>query len=532
VGDGYAGLAEELRLLRTDGITDFTCAVTVTGERASGPAGMIFSIEGMVTNAGRQDWHRSIDGEERIRVGARLRRPGDGRIIKEFRGVIHGGDMLPAGESCRYSLDLDSTGLGPGVYTLTVDLVFEHLFWFGERWGKPAAFTLDLRSPGDHVTRSVVNGRSYVAQFKHLLHELRTCEILALPPGAETVVSAGCSDRSFFDWFEGQYPGIRSHIGVEYYRPRPDDLPPHITWVRNTVSDLHDIADACADLYFSGQNIEHLWPEEVTGSLLEAHRVLKRGGLAVIDSPNRAVTRRYGWSHWGHTVEYTVPEIIELIELAGFERPVVRGIWTCVDPADDTTLPLEHLKPAPRWPFLRRVAVARAHPESSFIWWAEARKQDRRPDAAALDRRVREIFAQAWPERIDRLTSEVGVITGEGSQRTAAAPAGSAGVLLTGPQMPLRAGNYEVTFHLSRQTGEIGGEAVLAFCDIAGAATETAGSLIARCDVTGAMAGAGDYVPIRLRFTLDETRFSLRFRVVTRGVVGLSTRMHLDLRSV
>jgi hypothetical protein len=69
------------------------------------------------------------------------------------------------------------------------------------------------------------------------------------------------------------------------------------------------------DLVFSGQNVEHLWPDQMVAFFCESNRVPKNGGLLVIDSPNREFTELYRWSMGEHTVELTPREAVRVLAL-------------------------------------------------------------------------------------------------------------------------------------------------------------------------------------------------------------------------
>jgi len=53
-----------------------------------------------------------------------------------------------------------------------------------------------------------------------------------------------------------------------------------------TADRFEGVEDDSVDLVFAGQTTEHLWAHELTGFLLQAHRVLHVDGLLVMDSPN------------------------------------------------------------------------------------------------------------------------------------------------------------------------------------------------------------------------------------------------------
>jgi hypothetical protein len=350
--------------------------------------------------------------------------------------------------------------------------------------------------------------------FNLLLHELRSHELRAMPPCAQTVLSAGCSGRWYFDWISVNYGPIRRHIGLEYYTPKPDDLPPEVEWIANTVGDMAGVADGEVDLLFSGQNIEHLWPEEVAGFLLEAHRVLRPGGTLVVESPNRKVTAAQGWSHPEHVVEFTPAEIRDLLRLAGFEASDVRGLWLCFDARTGSVLPFDEIKADGAWPCLRRVAYGRSNPDDSFAWWAEATRTDRVPDARALRQAVMDIYRVAWPERITRLKSMVGEPGTLNERASVVARRRSEGALILGPYMPLRPGAYRFRFALAIDGDGLSGNTKIGRCEVL---LSNGDRVAVAKQLTAAEFGATGPSNVALEFRLDRLEFGVQFRLITTG---------------
>ena len=99
------------------------------------------------------------------------------------------------------------------------------------------------------------------------------------------------------------------------------------------------VGTGSVDLVFSGQNIEHLWPEQTVAFLVESNRVLHDDGLLVVDSPNRAITEAYQWSMAEHTVELEPSEAVTVLGLAGFAVERMKGLWLCRE--DGRLLPLD-----------------------------------------------------------------------------------------------------------------------------------------------------------------------------------------------
>lgn len=352
-----------------------------------------------------------------------------------------------------------------------------------------------------------------------LLHQSRGAFLRAMPPGAQRLLSAGCAGLWYFEWIEQTYGRVPEHLGIEYYSPRPEGLPDNVTWIANTASDMSDVPDASCDLVFSGQNLEHLWPEEVAGFVLEAARVLKPGGHLVMDSPNRHVTRLLNWSHSEHTIELTETEAQELARLAGFDVTVTRGIWLCRDSRSGEVLPFDPNAPHPGWSVPERLIAAHDRPEDSFIWWVEAVRSDRAPDAPAVRALMSDLFRQHWPERVQRLLAAPGhAVEADAEGEWVTAAPGSQGAVLYGPYMPLRAGRYRVSWRLRLPQQADG---VIAVCEVVARETEAP---LARCEIR-----AGDEAP-SLDFVLGEMTFGLEFRCLATGGAGFAARRGVELQ--
>jgi SAM-dependent methyltransferase len=364
-----------------------------------------------------------------------------------------------------------------------------------------------------------------VPDINHLLHHLRGEALRMLPKGAAHFVSVGCSGTWYFKWIEEMYGRMELHTGIEFYSPCPPDLPANITWIANTAGSMPEINDAVADILFSGQNIEHLWPDDIASFLLEAHRIIKKGGLLVVDSPNRRITAKLGWSHPEHIIELETEEIVELLKLAGFDVERQHGIWLCEDPDTDTVLPFEHISSNGPWPIVRRVSLAAEQPSSSFIWWVEARKREHIPQVSKLRERVSEIFALAWTERLNRLKTMIGTeFTRNGKIWLDSNSHG--GALVFGPYAPLLPGHYSVTFKLLFLDPSSAPESCGAVCEV----TSGDGLLChARREILTGDALTGSEFDAILDFSLNDTSFGIQFRVIAMKGIRLGAEKAIKL---
>ncbi len=307
----------------------------------------------------------------------------------------------------------------------------------GRRW---------LNRPTPSIPVAGVEMPSVFGDYLAALHEARTVCLGDMPPGARTVLSVGASGTWYLDWFARSYGDMERHIVVEAFLPRPAELPENVEWVAADLAGPDGVAtvdSGSVDLVFSGQNIEHLWPEQVVALLAESNRVLRPEGWLVIDSPNRNLTEAYRWTMEEHTVELAPEEATRLLELAGFEIVTMKGLWLCR--RDGEVLELQPPGTvAGASEVLERMMKAAGRPADSFVWWAEARKVAE-PDLAGLEREVRAIFADHSEERVGRMLSNEGLpCTLADGRAGVSLEKGSSGYLFFGPYLPLRAGSYEL----------------------------------------------------------------------------------------
>jgi hypothetical protein len=345
-----------------------------------------------------------------------------------------------------------------------------------------------------------------MAEFDELIHAERGRLLRRLPKGAKTICSAGCAGTWYFNWVEEEYGHVDLHIGVELYSPRPDDLPSNVRWIQNSVSQMVDVQSASVDLLFSGQNIEHLYYEDLSGFLKEACRVVRDGGHLCIDSPNRSITQELGYTQPQHVLELSVPDAIELVEAAGFTVMNVFGIWNCADGlkrVDDIFSLSGDIE--------EQRASARDNPHTSFIWWLVAQKTGcARGD---LERIVDKIVARAFqPFVAARFRKGIGQVHSiEGTETTIRLTAGEYGHAFYGPYIPLTPGVYTAEFDMKFLS-----DAGAVLCDVVaeGAAKQFR-------EVTVVPSELNKWQKITLEFVVHDYTQGLETRVEAQGADAL-----------
>ncbi|KUO51812.1 MAG: hypothetical protein APF82_09735 [Sphingomonadales bacterium BRH_c42] len=346
--------------------------------------------------------------------------------------------------------------------------------------------------------------------FNDIIHGERGKLLQLLPKGSRSFCSAGCAGTWYFEWVKENYGSVDRHYGVELYSPKPHNLPSYATWIENSVSDMHDVPSATIDMLFSGQNIEHLYRDDLEGFLREANRVVTPGGYFCMDSPNRAVTQELGYVQPQHVLELTVDEACELVGAAGFSVENVYGIWSC---GTDTKRYASVTEFASEDEVADRCALARNDPSRSFIWWIVARRTG--PVSDDLTEITERIMANAFPAfvraRFRKLIGRIKAI--EGSEAIVSVGSHEHGCVFYGPYIPLVKGDYlaefMVKFHdtsgfISVDTACSRGEAVLS-----------------RMEVPATNIGA--WTRIEMEFSLPDYTDTIETRLIAHGA-------HFDVR--
>ncbi|HRJ09278.1 MAG TPA: class I SAM-dependent methyltransferase [Prosthecobacter sp.] len=161
-------------------------------------------------------------------------------------------------------------------------------------------------------------------------------------------------------------------IDISDQRDLSKPLPPN---VRHVVYDGYhvDLPDACADVVFSYQFLEHLHPDDVPAHFELARRLLKPGGCYVFDTPHRYsgphdISRFFTDSlDCFHFQEWTHREMRRVLAAHGFSTTwvfrmgrVQKGIFNLlVDALELLLLPLPHK--------LRRALCGRIFPSVALV---------------------------------------------------------------------------------------------------------------------------------------------------------------------
>ncbi len=358
------------------------------------------------------------------------------------------------------------------------------------------------------------------SDISEAVHDLRSLQLKKLPKGADVFLTAGASGSWYFDWVRSSYGPVRKHIAVEKYSPRPAVLPEEVEWIAETVGNMQTVESNTVDLVFSGQNIEHLLVPEIIGFLMEASRVLRSDGLLVVDSPNRVVTSKAGDAHPEHVIEFTASEIRSLLEAAGFEVVKVEGLFVCSDPQTGEWLSLG-VETVGLWDYKRRASEGQQHPDSCYIWWAEARKKSE-PNRELIERIALEVYDIAWPERLARTHSIIGKRALDAQGHSCFdIPALTAGAAMFGPYAPLERGLYEVVFSIQslnresvRRAPKEEDREILTleiFCDRHDPEVVCSRKVL-RKDLPD-----GSAAELSVVFRLQDLTFGVQFRVLTNG---------------
>ena len=352
--------------------------------------------------------------------------------------------------------------------------------------------------------------------FNSFIHECRGILLGNLPANAEVVLSAGCSGRWYFDWFENCYGKVPMHIGLELYSPKPESLPTNVRWIANSVSDMRDIADCSVDILFSGQNIEHLFKQDLRGFLLEASRVLKLGGILCLDSPNRLVTVPCKYVQPEHVLELSPQEASLLLDYSGFTVENKYGILDCSSSLTTGVGVDRALTPSTEIGYTDSV-------DNSFIWWLVARKT-REPSPCSLDPYIESLFINEYPLFVgSRFRKTTGILSGTlGTSPVVKSLCSEAGYCLYGPFVPLPSGKYSAYFHI-RSSGMQNEDGYCLF-DV----VSQGGKVVHAAQVVKKNQLVNEWSQVRLDFDLKDYTSGVEARIYVSGL-GIEVMFRSDI---
>jgi hypothetical protein len=95
--------------------------------------------------------------------------------------------------------------------------------------------------------------------ISHVLHDSRSAFLRAMPRVYGTIMSAGCAGTWYFNWVASRTTHAGRHIGIEFYSPKPDDLPKNVDWIVNTVGNMEGVKNEECDLVFSGPKMSSVF---------------------------------------------------------------------------------------------------------------------------------------------------------------------------------------------------------------------------------------------------------------------------------
>jgi SAM-dependent methyltransferase len=142
--------------------------------------------------------------------------------------------------------------------------------------------------------------RFYAAEPKHKCENIalsgwprnRQEAIVAVPGSGDTLVDVGCGDGYLLSQFRHRFAEL---VGLELSPARLNRASENLAGARfrpilGTAEDMREIASESVDRMISADTIEHI--PDVYAAAAEMYRVIKRGGMLVINTPNIAYIKR------------------------------------------------------------------------------------------------------------------------------------------------------------------------------------------------------------------------------------------------
>lgn len=350
--------------------------------------------------------------------------------------------------------------------------------------------------------------------FNEFLHTVRTEQLRKLDYKATNILHVGAAGLWYYKWFIDNYKYEANHTGVDL-NARPEGLPENIRWFQRDVCYLDFAEDEEFDMVFAGQFIEHISWEAQCRFFAEVNRVLKKGGIFVVDSPNAIITRKYAWFEPEHIHELEYQQAYTLLKLSGFEIKEEMGIlpqkllktvevseniggWVKASNFNQVTMNIEEA-------FSDKI-------NDCFIYWFVAQKQNSNVNFETM-MEVDELYYKIKPlmraycsntGKLCEIEEEVYIESKE------------SGAVLFGPYSDFESGEYEVefTFRRSQNWQYKKGEVICQIDVVAGQKCDELSSLL----LLGAdFESLGNTVlRKKLHFIINETS-NLQFRVISFG---------------
>lgn len=173
----------------------------------------------------------------------------------------------------------------------------------------------------------------------YFIHNARIKAVRTLLPPARQIVDLGGAFSPLYEMgYEHPFESLTlvdlppEERAEEYKAARIENLPdPRIHFHFGSMVDLSAFPERSFDLAWSGQSIEHITPEDGEKMAAEVYRTLVPGGLFALDTPNRLLTSIHTGNPLGminpdHKIEYTPPELTQLLVRTGFTVQKVVGI--------------------------------------------------------------------------------------------------------------------------------------------------------------------------------------------------------------
>lgn len=195
-----------------------------------------------------------------------------------------------------------------------------------------------LRTSDEYRARTPIGGTTLLES----LH-LSRCEfIIGLPPARKIVDLGGAHTANPwgamvllgypYDFDELVIVDLPADDRHELYQSDVwgDTLTPRglVRYEYRSMADLSFAADGSTDLIYSGQSIEHVTPDDARKVVHEAFRILRPGGHFALDTPNAPICRLHspGFIDPDHKHEYTLAELVDLLEEGGFDVTERKGL--------------------------------------------------------------------------------------------------------------------------------------------------------------------------------------------------------------